>query len=105
MYIQGKIDLLSVQILLTTISMVNGIYVIACWYLGMDGKTLVEFMRREKGLINSTINNNIKIIFGTTSLWRAVLPSVRRLTHTGIHWPEIEQDLDPYEVSSIDIVS
>lgn len=73
-----------------------------CWYLAIDGKTLVEFMRREKVLVHSSVNNNIKIIFGTTSLFKAILPSVRPLTHNGINWPEIEQE-DSYENSSIDI--
>jgi hypothetical protein len=41
-----NLDLLSVQILLTTLCLVVGVYTILCWYLIITGKTLVEFTRR-----------------------------------------------------------
>ena len=77
-------------------------YTVLCWYLVITGRTFVEFIRREKVLINSTVNNNIKIVFGTTSLVKALLPSVRALDHDGITWPELTTS-DTLDLSTISL--
>lgn len=94
--------MLSVQILLTTLSLVVGMYTILCWYLVITGRTLVEFIRREKTLTNTTLNNNIKIVFGTTSIIKALLPSVRPLEHDGINWPEV-RTADSLDLSTLSL--
>ena len=95
-------DLFSVQILLTTLSIINGVYTLLCWYLVFTGRTLVEFLKREPVQVVRSVGDNLKFVFGVNNLLKCILPGVGGLTSDGIRWMET---LDPHESVEISNLS
>jgi len=70
------------------------------WYLAITGQSAIEYwMQRpseelkKRGFKDYSINDfrqspkkNLEYVFGTTNVWRMLLPSTRRLEHEGINW-------------------
>lgn len=71
------------------------------WYLAMTGQSAIEYwMQRpseelkKRGFKDNSISDfrqsskirNLEYVFGTTSIWKMLLPSIRRIPHEGINW-------------------
>lgn len=78
-----------------TLCGVMGVVVVlfATWhiYLVVRGYTTLELMVtscRYEQLRRSDWRLNLKLVFGSRKLWKALLPSLKELKCDGVHWPE-----------------
>lgn len=74
------------------------------WYLAFSGQTTIEFwMKRSRNFRSGDVEDgetvkrvhfgfedklkNLELVFGTTKIYKMLLPSWRKLSNDGINWP------------------
>jgi len=72
------------------------------WYLATTGQTTIEFWMKKSPMHAENPRKydfsfpekrkNLEIIFGTRSVWKMLLPSLRKLNNDGINWPSDKDD-------------